>query len=145
MSNKRQLEPDDECQSDEQTTTKKSRKIETNDDDAKCIEKPKFPKILDGKYYKVEEYDKETDFVGAKCLSCTKKINIIRGKRTTTGNFHTHYARIHSEIADDVKNYCDEKKDDKLKDERKSISSFAKTLDSAKVIVKYCYNTAKFE
>lgn len=139
MSKKRQLEKiDDENSSDEHTIPTKSRKTEshTNDD------KPKLPKILDGLYYEVIKYDKATDSVEARCVNCTKKKTIIRGQRTSTGNFHTHYSRLHAEKSDDVKIYCDEKKDGKPSIERKakvqSILPFA-TLDSTKVI-DYLFN-----
>lgn len=139
MSDKRRLEPNDnECSSDNNTMRMKSRKTESTIDD--CItndDGPKFPKILDGKYYKIVEYDKATDLVVAKCMHCTKKEVTIRGKKNTTGNFHTHYGRVHSDHADAVKNYCDENKIERKKVERPKIQPslpFKFALDPMKVI-----------
>lgn len=141
MSKKRPLENnDDENTSDEYSMTTKLRKTETQtiDDGNTSEDKPKFPKILDGTYYKITEYDKKSDYVGATCTNCTKKKTIIRGKRTSTGNFHTHYARLHSDKSEDVKSYCDENRDAKQKAERtsktQSILPFAHSLDPTKVI-----------
>lgn len=137
MFKRRRLENDEAENSDENIITTTSSKLPTNDGAINADKK--FPKLLDGKYFKVADFDEETDFVSAKCMNCTKKNTIIRGKRTSTGNFHTHYARVHSDISDNVKLYCDDKKDDKPNAERKtklqSTLPFANSLDQSKVIV----------
>lgn len=47
----------------------------TNDD------MPKLPKILDGKYYEIVQYDKENDLTEAKYVKGTKKEVFIRGSK----------------------------------------------------------------
>lgn len=137
MPEKRPLElSDDGIASDNYTGRAKSRKIESKTDNTND-DKPKFPKILDGTYYKIVEYDKENDSVEAKCMNCTKKDVIIRGSRTSTGNFHTHYTRRHSDHTNDVKDYCDENKIERKKVERPKLQSvlpFKFALDPMKVI-----------
>lgn len=119
MSEKRRLE-DDENVSDAMRT--KSRRIEPKID--------KFPKILDGTYYKIVNYNNENDLIEAACVNCTSK--------TSTGNFHTHYARRHGDHADAVKNYCDENKTERKKVERPKLQSvlpFKFSLDPMKVMI----------
>lgn len=118
---------------------KRSRKEleELNDKDDKSDEneKPRFPKLLDGTYYVVVDYVKKTDSVDAKCVHCTKKETIISGNRKSTGNFHTHYVRVHPDIYEEVKDYCNVKEEKRQgrKSKVQSILPFANVLDPVKV------------
>lgn len=106
----------------------------TIDNDGESDQKRNFPKILDGKYFVVLEYDKETEYVRAKCTNCKK--GEIRGKKSSTGNYHAHYTRVHADISEDVKNYCDEKAEKRVtarKLNKQTVLPFGNSLDPMKV------------
>lgn len=69
----------------------------------------KLPKIFDGEYFAVLDYDEKTKKITARCVCCSAKSVSIRGQSTSTGNFYKHYMKAHSNLVDDVKKYCDEK------------------------------------
>lgn len=99
----------------------------------------KMPKILDGTYYEVREHNKETKWVAAKCLICTKG-TIVKGRTNSTGNFHSHFYRYHTEEnIENLKHYCDEdeKSTRKVGENRtkrvQTLLPFAGSLDQIKV------------
>lgn len=48
----------------------------------------KFPKLFDGKYFKVIEWNNTNKKIVAICRKCEKE---VRGQYTSTGNFYKHY------------------------------------------------------
>lgn len=109
---------------------KRRRVAETSEEIDKEI---KFPKILDGTFYQVQNHNKATKSVTAKCMIC--KI-AVKGVTNSTGNFYSHFYRKHAEQdIESLKNHCEE--DEKMKsatsNKIQTLLPFASTLDPKKV------------
>lgn len=103
----------------------------------------KLPKIFDGEYFAVLDYDEKTKKITARCVCCSAKSVSIRGQSTSTGNFYKHYMKAHSNLVDDVKKYCDEKVNavtTKGKPDKQSILPFSKKLDPIIVSLLFLYS-----
>lgn len=84
---------------------------EEEDVSPQVAKKPKkYPKILDGKFYTIHKED--GDNIVAICNSCTK-LNTVNGTYSSTGNFRSHYKRIHFEKLDELDTYTMKKKSEK--------------------------------
>lgn len=110
--------------------SKRRRAEETREEIEKEI---KFPKILDGTFYQVQNHNKQTKSVTAKCMICK---NNVKGVTNSTGNFFSHFYRKHAE--DDIerlKIHWDDDEKMKLATHNKiqTLLPFATTLDPKKV------------
>lgn len=77
----------------------KRQNLQTNDDTS-------IPRILDGKYFKIENRDGVN--VEAVCTQCLKR---RKGNTKSTGNFMMHYKLEHKELVAEVNLYKKQKTD----------------------------------
>lgn len=70
-----------------------------------------------------------------------KKINIIRGTRTSTGNYHTHYARVHPDISAGVRDYCNENEDKTREIRKLKVQTVLPLLIKTNICARYSSNT----
>lgn len=67
----------------------KRKRDDSPDEDTQISKKPKkLPKILDGVYFKVNDWDGESINLTAQCQLCPSQ---VRGQVTSTGNFFKHF------------------------------------------------------
>lgn len=64
----------------------------------------KLPKIVDGTYFKVDEWNENVVNFRAMCMKCEK---YYKGQYSSTGNFYKHYRAVHPDFFDEMRNYCD--------------------------------------
>lgn len=114
-------------------SSKRQREI----DDSSMLnpnKKSKLATVFDGTYFEVVKHDVSNGSISTKCLNC-KKENIIRGNSSSTGNFFKHYLKVHRDIHEEMKNYCDEKSEHTIKKRTRnqSVLPFTNMLDPKKV------------
>lgn len=101
------------CVSDE--TESASSSIPESNDQANNSDVPstpqskrsKLPRIFDGIYYE-EILERSNGQIWAKCTVSTCR-KVVKGNKTSTGNFKSHYRTQHSELIQDMERYLDKK------------------------------------
>lgn len=95
----------------------------------------KVPKIFDGIYYELIDWDGKSTNIQAKCIDCK---GVIKGAITSTGNFYKHYRVSHQDEFKFMKEHCETKLESNNAVSKKNQSTmlpFVNMLDHDKVIV----------
>lgn len=69
------------------------------------IKRTELPRIFDGMYYH-EISEHPNDKIWAKCTNCDK---IVKGNKTSTGNFKNHYRTNHPTLTKELDSYLNKK------------------------------------
>lgn len=109
-------------------------KRKRSDDDSSPNE-PHHPKIVDGTFFKLIEWDNEKDIVRAACMNCKSE---LKTQTSSTGNLHKHLRRMQKSIAEKAKIYCIGKESDSSQSstqpaKQAKLTSFVNKLDREKV------------
>lgn len=67
-----------------------------------------LPRILDGTYFN-ELSVHPNDRIWANCTTLGCKIKLVKGSKTSTGNFKNHYRTNHNELIPELERYLDKK------------------------------------
>lgn len=106
---------------------------EINDEMVPEPKRKRLPLIVDGTFFKSNEWDEATNIATAVCTQCDK---LIKAQTKSTGNFFKHYQHSHKDKHAELKTHCKNNKDDEKsahRTSRQSILPFTNVLDTKKV------------
>lgn len=84
-----------------------SKRLRDNDEES-VPQNKKQPKVFDGKYFELVDWDEKATNIKAVCKECKRE---VKGQVSSTGNFYKHYRTVHKDVYHEMKADCDRRID----------------------------------